>query len=279
MDNDELIEGLRGIALAEPELGFAPDDVADRAARRVRDRRVALGTGLTVAVVAVAAVAFAANTGNTDTIGNGPTGQPPPSSGPAADGTALRLETHLKETLGGVLPRATEIKVVGPDASDTDSLTIEVKFRDDAGPAYFTLTVRGARATAGDFEPLASRCDPHPVDEDGNPVQVPVLANGKRLQCKKLPQPDGSTVVIEQTGVAVSEDLRVVRPAGLDAVHYRTDGSTVNIVNDDLVSVVLAKEYGVTNPDGTGKAGFRPRPPLSEQQLIALVTDPEFTLG
>jgi hypothetical protein len=290
MDNNEITDGLRGLVLAEPPLGFAPDEVANRAARRQRDRRVAIGTGVAVTTVAVAAVAFAVNVTST---GGGAAGAGPTESRPAGSSTAqrpahdltaqsTRNRQHLRQVLGGVLPDATEIKVADfdqnyPEAADAwTMLTTEVTFRDDAGPAYFTLTVAGPQA-AGDFEPLASRCDPHPVDDNGKPLEVPTLPNGQPLRCKKLPQPDGSTVVVEETGEAApgkGGDLEVVRVAGLDAMHYRTDGSTVNIVNDDLVSVRTAEEYGEKN-----RAGTRPRIPLTEQQLIALVTDPAFNLG
>lgn len=272
MDRDELVDGLRGIAVAEPDLGFTPDDVADRAARRLRDRRVAAGTGLVVTVVAVAAVAFAANTGG-GTIADTPTSQPPPSS------SGTHIERHLREVMESVVPDATQIRVTGPHPGHPGRQTSVVKFRDDAGPAAFNLSISTSWAPTEGFTPLALRCDPNPVDRNGKPLKVPVLANGERLECKKLPQPDGSTIVIEEAGEAVGGDPNVIRLSGLDATLYRPDGSTVGIDNDDFVSMLLAEEYGVTNPDGTGIPHRRSRPPLTEQQLIALVTDPAFTLG
>jgi hypothetical protein len=287
MDEHEIIEGLRGIALAEPPLGFAPDDVADKAARRQRDRRVALGSGVAVTAVAVAAVALTA----------GPTPGPAGPGGPAASSSAppvtsatvlpvhdlteqsIRNRQHLRDVLGGVVPDAEQVKVGDfdqnyPDSADSwGSITAEVMFRDDAGPAAFNLTVAAASA-AGDFEPLSKRCDPHPVDEHGKPVEVLKLPNGKPLRCTKIPQSDGSTVVVEETGSVVpgkNGDLRLARVNGLNAMHYRTDGSTVNIVNDDLVSGTMADEYG-------GEIGTRTRLPLTQQQLVTLVTDPAFTL-
>jgi hypothetical protein len=292
--NNEIVEGLRWIALAEPTLGFNPDDVADRAARRQRDRRVAIGTGLAVTAVASAAVALAPNMTGTSPVGGSSTSATPPSSGyvstsagvPAAhdlDAQAARNQQHLRQVFGPVHPAAKQVKVGEFSqpypglAGSSAMITSEVMFRDTAGLAYFTLTVVGPEA-AGTFEPLAKRCDPHPVGDDGKPIEVPRLENGRPLRCEKLRQPDGSTVVVSETGSPISEDLNVVKVVGLDAMHYRTDGSMVTIVNDNLISARLAEEYGEKNADGTAKHGFRPRPPLTEPQLIALVTDPAFNL-
>ena len=287
MDENEITEGLRGIVLAEPPLGFEPDEVATKAARRLRDRRVALGSGLAVAVVAVAAVTFAANvTGGGDTIGAGPS-TAPTRKAPDHDlsAEAERNNAHLRVVLPRVLSKAGEFKVGAFTQQYQDSpgswasFTTEVRFRDDAGPAYFTLTVAGPQS-ASDWEPLAQRCDPHPVGEPGWPAAEYKLPNGKSPRCTKIPQPDGSTVVVEETAVAtVGKDgnLHLARKSGLDAMHYRTDGSIVGIVNDDLISVRLAEEYGETKPDGSPKIDHRVRPPLTQQELVALVTDPGFT--
>jgi hypothetical protein len=290
VEENEITEGLRGIALAEPPLGFEPDEVATRAARRMRDRRVALGSGLAVVVVAVAAVTFAANAtgGGADPIGSGPSTAPTrPVPGHDLTAAAERNEKHLREVLPGVLPHASEFKIGDftqqyKDSADSwESFTAEARFRDDAGPAYFTLTVAGPRS-AGDFEPLAQRCVPHPDPGPDVPAAEYKLPDGKPLRCTKLPQPDGSTVVVEETGVAaVGKDgnLHLVRKSGLDAMHYRTDGSIVGIVNDDMISVRLAEEYHDTKPDGSPKRDSRSRPSLTQQELVALVTDPAFTVG
>lgn len=287
MDENEITEGLRGIVLAEPPLGFDPDDVATKAARKQRDRRVALGSGLAVAVVAVAAVTFAANaTGGTDTIGAGPS-TAPTRTAPDHDlsAEAERNQRHLRQVLLRVLPKADEFKVSPftqqyQDSPDSwASFTAEVSFRDDAGPAYFTLTVAGPQS-ASDFEPLAQRCDPRRIGDPGRHAAEYKLPNGKPLRCTRIPQPDGSTVVVEETGVAaVGKDgnLHLVRKSGLNAMHYRTDGSIVGIVNDDMISVRLAEEYGETKPDGSPKRDQRVRPSLTQQELVALVTDPAFT--
>jgi hypothetical protein len=288
VDENEITEGLRGIALAEPPLGFEPDEVATRAARRVRDRRVALGSGLAVAVVAVAAVTVAANItgGGADSIGSGPSTAP---TRPVPDHdlteAAIRNDAHLREILPGTLPKAGEFKVGGftqqyKDSPDSwASFTNEVRFRDDAGPAYFTFTVTGPQS-AGDYEPLAQRCT-RPAGKPGRHAAEYKLPDGKPLRCTRLPQPDGSTVVVEETGVAaVGKDgnLHLVRKSGLDAMHYRADGSIVNIVNDDMISGRLAEEYGYTKPDGSPRSESRVRPPLTQQELVALVTDPAFTI-
>lgn len=62
MDDKQIMNELRGLALAEPLLGFDPDDVATKAAKGVRNRRATLTAGVgTLAVIgaAVTAVAFA----------------------------------------------------------------------------------------------------------------------------------------------------------------------------------------------------------------------------
>jgi hypothetical protein len=266
VDDNEITEGLRGIALAEPPLGFNPDDLATRAARRQRDRRVAVGTGVAVTTVAVAAVAFSVNATGRNEVSPGSSS---PSSGPATttvdhELTAERARNrqHLQRVLPGLLPGARQIKVSEFDQADYGqpndwAYTIgDVRFRDDAGEAYFTIAISGPEAP---LEPLAKQCDPTPVDENGKPVEVPVLPNGKPLQCKKVPQSDGSTVVIQQSGSPIGDDLtsNVVRVAGVDASHYRTDGSSVTV--------------GLDRWD-------RPRDAMTEQQLITLVTDPELTL-
>jgi hypothetical protein len=269
VDHNEITEGLRGIVLAEPPLGFVPDDVATQAARRQRDRRVAVGSGVAVTTVAVAAVAVAVDVTGRNDVGPGAS---PPSSEPVATRTGpadqdltaegARNRKHLRQVLNGVLPGATQIEVSEFEqayAGEPDAwaiITSQVTLRDDAGPANFTLTISGPQA-ASMSEPLASRCDPHPADENGQPLEVPTLPDGKPLACKKVPRSDGSTVVIEQQATPfLGGDQQVVQPTGYNADHYRADGSAVGIVNE--------------NPD-------RPSP-LTEQQLITLVTDPEFDL-
>ena len=42
MDDKQIMNELRGLALAEPLLGFDPDDVATKAAKGVRNRRATL---------------------------------------------------------------------------------------------------------------------------------------------------------------------------------------------------------------------------------------------
>lgn len=292
LDNDEISDGLRGIVLAEPPLGFAPDDVATRAARRLRDRRVAMSTGLGVVAVAVAAVAFAANIPAAAPVATGPTAR----SGHSTAGStaavprdhdlsaqATRNTAHLEQVLGHVLPHATGIKVGKfdqqyRDATDGEweSMTAEVMFRDEAGPAYFTLTVSGPQAVQS--EPPASRCEAVHLDGSGGKTgkvadDGPRLPNGRQLKCKTVPQDDGSSVVVEETGALISaENPNVVALFGLDARHDRADGSQVNIVNDRLVSGRVADEYDVD------EAGDRSRNPLTEQQLIALVTDSAFNV-
>jgi hypothetical protein len=59
--------------------------------------------------------------------------------------------------------------------------------------------------------------------------------------------------------------------------HYRTDHTTVNIGESRRITGQLAHDFGFMNPDGSPKT-LRSAFPLTEQQAIALVTDPAFNV-
>jgi hypothetical protein len=147
--------------------------------------------------------------------------------------------------------------------------TYEVSYRDGTGPASFNLTITAPAASQA-MTKLADQCNYFHRAAQG--------LNGKPLRCDKLSQPDGSTVVVQETATLQTDPQVLAKVKGLDAIHCRTDGSTVNIVNDVVVSGNLAARFGQLGPDGTGKPSMRPKPPLTEQQLIKLVTDPAFNL-
>jgi hypothetical protein len=268
VDDKQIINELRGLALAEPLLGFDPDDVATKAAKGVRNRRATLTAGMgTLAVIgaAVTAVTFAVP---------GPgSAQVAPVGSPQGDLTGkARNRQHLEDVLGKVLTGAEGIGIKAfdnPYGNDLPITTYEVSYRDGTGPASFNLTIT-APAASQTMTKLADQCNPSIARRKG--------LNGKPLRCDKLSQPDGSTVVVEEIASLETDPPALAKVKALDAIHYRTDGSTVNIVNAMLVSVDLAARYGQLQPDGTGRPSMRPKPPLTEQQLITLVTDPAISL-
>jgi hypothetical protein len=167
-----------------------------------------------------------------------------------------RNKNHLLEALPSVDPDAREPRIISAtqdyprDATAWDVITIAVEFRDSVGPGSFNVSIHGKVATQSNFG--------FTIDE----------LCGPRDECERLPQPDGSTVVIT-TSKAVGTDKG---PNNRDATHFRKDGTSVYIFNTNFISGNLADQYGV-------RAGNRGKFALSDQQLIALVTDPAFNAG
>jgi hypothetical protein len=283
VDDKQIMNELRGLALTEPLLGFDPDDVATKAAKRVRNRRATLGVGVSTLAMIGAGVLFVApggGPGQLQSASGGSSSSSPAPRSPGPDnskGPALKVDLtaqqarnleHLREVLPTVLPGATDISVAAfEQPSDSDSMTATVDFRDSAGPASFTLTIAGT--AGGGTKPLASLCS--------HPLTGP---DGKPLRCDKIPQPDGSTVVVQESGIVdlkAADDNNVTDTGSLDAVQYRTDGTTVGVLGDRVVRTPLAEKFNFTNPDGSIKI-LRSRAPLTEQQLVTFVTDPAFNL-
>jgi hypothetical protein len=185
-----------------------------------------------------------------------------------------RNKNHLLEALPSVDPDARETRIISAtqdyprEEKAWDVITIAVEFRDSVGPGAFNVSIRGKISTRSNAVPT--------IDElcDGN-------------DCQRLPQPDGSTVVIT-TSKVVGTDMpanitvhpvpgtgpltRLVVGPSRDATHFRKDGTSVYIFNSDFIYGDLADHYG-------GRSGTRAKFPLSDQQLVALVTDPAFNVG
>jgi hypothetical protein len=89
-----------------------------------------------------------------------------------------------------------------------------------------------------------------------------------------LSQQDGSKVYIERPAVSPATK----RPATRHAAHYRTDGSIVSIFHDNSYGNAQAERAGIKDAEGKGIGGFRNRFPLTDQQIVALITDPAFTV-
>jgi hypothetical protein len=178
-----------------------------------------------------------------------PPGSTTPSSPPPRprDARAAQREAdlqHLREVLPALLPGATDIEVPAflPGGAP-DLATAAVTFRDSAGPGYFTLSVGGPAGSAVGMKPAAGICDPHKPP----------------LRCEKIPQPDGSTVLLWESGLSGLSGRNVAQVDEFDAIHYRTDGSTVNIVNSDFISTMLAQRFDFKDANGGFKnsRGFR----------------------
>ncbi|WP_410649910.1 hypothetical protein [Amycolatopsis sp. cmx-4-54] len=260
---DELENRLRGITLAEPPLGFDPDEVAVTAAKKTRNRRaVALTGGATLAVIA-AAVVFAAPGDDPVVTPAGPTSQvtvpaKPPIS-PKLDLTAekARITRHLTAILPAVLTGARDIQVRSVHqlrtVKDWDVLVATAGYRDAGGFArVLVLTISGTEAAKLGFS-LADSCKPGRKAVAGLDADISGVTSGEPVDCVKLPQADGSTVVL--SGIVPSLPPGEVE-ATRGAVVYRADGTSVTVTDSAI--------------DGGS--------PSSDDQLIRLVTDPGLDL-
>ncbi|HEX4724416.1 MAG TPA: hypothetical protein VH333_17995 [Pseudonocardiaceae bacterium] len=274
MDENEIEDGLREICIAEPALGFDPDDVATRAARRLRNRRSTLGASVgTLAVVGVAATALAIvphmssaahRGGQSSYATTGTTPRP-------LDMTAqmARVLQHLLATLPGLLPGASHLTVTmtqDTDTGDGDGITAEVAYRDAGGPATFNLTITG-KLDRSAVPPPPDRCTATTLFDTSSPYQC-------------LPQADGSNVYVEVelpfTRMPATTPPVHTGPAdilGYAVFAYRLDGSVVSVLDSRSVGAALASRLG--SPEMTVRA----QPPLGQQQVLALVTDPQLNLA
>ncbi|MFJ8910113.1 hypothetical protein [Amycolatopsis sp. NPDC102389] len=249
---DELENRLRGITLAEPPLGFDPDEVAGTAAKKARNRRGVVATGVATLAVIAAAVVFVAP-------GEGPARvSPAASSAQAAPKDDLQ---HLKDVVPKVITGATDIEVRN-FVGNGDLKTSEVRYTDAEGrPRGVNLTIAGPVSTKDGY-PRENRCDPAKrADAIGS--------DRKPTRCVELPRPDGNFVVISETAPKSMDDMdgdiilgqgfTTGRVVTRDAIAFRPAGGIVGVT--DL---------------GTLDDGDRGAPSLSDQQLLALILDPAF---
>ncbi len=239
---------LREVKLAEPPLGFDPDDVVTKAAKRLRNRRATVATAaVTLVLVATAIVALRPSAPPPPPPATPPTYLPPVIvvKPPQQPQTPLerRNMAHLKEVLPSVIPGARKIVIdsfysTGGELHP-DEMATSISFVDHEGKGHsFTLGIIGKLTVSRNMLPAAQACSLH---------------SGGR--CDELPRPDGSTAVIY----------------GSSAVHYRADGTAVDISDLGRVSPIVAPELGL--PVDVRPSG----PTFDDRQLIALVTDPGFT--
>ncbi|HET6289879.1 MAG TPA: hypothetical protein VFG15_24435 [Amycolatopsis sp.] len=261
---DELEDRLRGIRLAEPPLGFDPDEVAETAAKKVRNRRGVAVTGTaTLAVIAAAVVFVAPGKGPAQVSPAAPTSSAlppqirPDENTPRVDLTAQKARNleHLKKAVTALLPGATDLTFGGfeqdyPD--DWDLMTASVRYRDASKEERgFNVTLAGVVSTKkGHSERTACPRGP-----------VVTLPDGKPLRCEVLPQPGGARVVIIERGDP-GENLKgttVESVTGRDAIAFQTDGTAVTVTDLGALNALSS-------------------PSLTDQQLLALVLDPKLTL-
>ncbi|MFC3453854.1 hypothetical protein [Amycolatopsis speibonae] len=265
---DELENRLRGITLAEPPLGFDPDEVAGTAAKKVRSRRAVFATGAaTLAVIAATAAVFVAPGEGPAVAPAGPPPRPPvlsvpsPSSAPppvseTVDLTAqkAKLTGHLSTALPGVLTGVKDIRIHSVHQLRTwDVLIFMIGYRDVSGAdRSLVVTLLGTESAKRGFS-LEDSCEPGRKTRGDFGADIGGVTGGEPVDCVKLPQADGSTVVV--TGIVPSLPPGDVEPSR-HATAYRADGTSVAV------------------SAGGGDGGSRP----ADDQLIKLVTDPELTL-
>jgi hypothetical protein len=236
---------LREVSFAEPPLGFDPDDVVTKAAKRQRTRRATVATVVvTLGIAGAAVVALRPS--------------PPPPAPPAATylppeivvkppeqpQTPLerRNMAHLKDVLPGVIPGARKIVIDGfysmGGELHADEMSSSISFVDHEGKGHtFNLAILGKLTVARNTLPVSQACPP-----------------GGRMRCDKIPRPDGSTVVISEVsegGLPGGPPSTTV--AGRAAAHYRVDGTSVDVSDLGRVAPIWASPLrGSTPPPGTG---------------------------
>lgn len=251
---DELENRLRGIQLAEPPLGFDPDEVAGTAAKKARNRRAVALTGAATLAVIAAAVVFVAP-------GDGPERFAPAASSQQVPPVPKDDLQHLKDVAPKVIVGAKDFEVrdfVGYG----DLKTSEVRYTDAEGrPRGVNLTITGPVSTKDGY-PRDDRCNPEKVADGIGPDRKP-------MRCVELPQPDGNFVVISETtpktpelvgnDIVVGQGFSTGKVIGRNAIAFRPAGGAVNVT--DL---------------GTLDDADRGGPSLTDQQLLALILDPAF---
>ncbi len=250
---DELENRLRGIKLAEPPLGFDPDEIATTAAKKVRNGRAVALTGVATLAVIAAAVVFVAP-------GDGPARlAPAASSSQALPKDHLQ---HLKDVVPQVITGAKDIEVKDFAEGHGDLKTAEVRYTDAEGRQRgVNVTIAGPVGTKDGY-PREGRCDPEKVSDGIGPDRKP-------MRCVELPQPDGNFVVISETtpksaddrdgDVIVGQGFSTGKVSGRNAIAFRPGGGSVNIF-----------DLGTLDDDARGVAS------LTDQQLLALILDPAF---
>ncbi|MFI9457158.1 hypothetical protein [Amycolatopsis sp. NPDC052450] len=252
---DELENRLRGIKLAEPPLGFDPDEVAGTAAKKVRNRRAVAVTGAaTLAMIAAAVVVVTPRERPVEVT---------PAAPPSRAEQKARDLQHLKDVLPGILAGAKDISVRDfVQVNDWDLMTSEVKYTDTAGVRrQINLTISGPVTTKEGY-PRQGYCEPGRRGDAIGPDRKP-------MRCEELVTPSGTPVAISETTpknidqfgepIVTGQGVSTGKVTGRNAIAWQPDGGSVNV--GDLGSW------------DAPQAG----PSLTDEQLVKLVTDPAFT--
>ncbi|HET6708410.1 hypothetical protein [Amycolatopsis sp.] len=209
---------LREVEVAEPPLGFDPDEVADRAARHVRQRRVGTSVALAVAAVVAATVVFA------------PAAPQVSPAAPPSPAEQSRIRLALGDAVTRALPGVRDL-ILGRSTADgigPGRMSVTAEFVDVSGrPGAFQLAVRGPRV-AHEVVPADRLC----------------TSAGSESRCVRLPLPGGGLLVLSEL-VYQGEDGHPVRTS-VTGFLYRPDGSTVimtgglgyQLTEDQLIRVI-----------------------------------------
>jgi hypothetical protein len=259
MEEKELIDGLRGLTLTEPRLGFDPDELASRTAKKQRTNRQLLATAAGTLVVVGMAVGTLLYVeageslplipgGATTTTRTGPPTTMINRNKPDMTKQVARIRAHLQQTLPTMLPDAQDLRIEPVEqAYDRDYVMAVVEYRDADGPAGFNISILGPNTAAEGVLPFKDKCTCDPP----------------------ITRPDGSKVYLEKN----TPDLSSHQPVNRDAAHYRIDGTMVSVYHSTSYNTRQAQRAGLKDANGQGIPGSRTKFPLSESQLIALVTD------
>ncbi|TDP96255.1 hypothetical protein [Labedaea rhizosphaerae] len=257
MEQSQIEQGLRDVLLAEPPLGIDPDRVADAAARSRRNRRAGFATGIGfVAVAAVAAGAtIFANAGQVQ-----PAAPPKPGKQQEIDREMARNAAYLRFVLPKMLPQARDLEVryeqATPPGEHGAIMTAHITFTDSAGPAEIQLFIESPGGTRTTTASMRKNC----VD-----VRKQVSTEGRPLRCTVTTRPDHTVLGINEMGLVDIKlpDDQPVQVNEVDMTHLRPGVGAIAIDN---------VRYPIDENT------LRERYPLTEQQEIALVTDPALVM-
>ncbi|MDR7302148.1 hypothetical protein [Haloactinomyces albus] len=284
MDEQTLRDGMRDAVGSEPPLGFDPDQVAERAGRNQRKRRAMVGTGLATLVVLAGATTIPGVLGVYDQRTVTPAAPSVVEKSPAQNGELplpgvvpprpekesgaeinypeKKLGKHEKslvryteKTVAEIAPNLDDVRVIrsaipvsGKSETDkTRRLQIFVRFTDEVGPSSTAVSIHAPGTVS---ETPSQICEPDRGDEL------------TRVQCRVVPQRDGSTLVS-----SLADPKEGPKEARVRTVrHFRADGTVVQ---------ASANNFNTQELDPNS---LRAETVLSEKQLTELVTDPSLTL-
>jgi hypothetical protein len=254
MNEEQIEQGLRDVLLAEPPLGVDPDRMVETAMRKQRQRRASAAT--VIGIVAVAAIAA-----GTMIVTGG--GEPRPASPPQLtkqqemEQEMARNAAHLRYVLPELLPGAAKIRVEykaiqKPDDPGAVSMRVDITFLDSAGHAEVMMQI-GSPKTMADVALSGKFCDS---------TRGLRTTEGKPVRCETTKQPDHSVLHVFESGDVVSGHGKAVEVVELNMSHQRPGIGQVMIVNH---------RYPIGDH-------LRSRYPLTEEQGVALATDPVLTM-